>query len=71
MNTNIRWMYIWYFRKFATAEQIWDLLDLSVESVCDYILEIWKEIYEQNSENSLNIHSKWLKSSEINYWIFS
>lgn len=71
MNQKQRWAYIAYFRQFVQAEQVWDILELPVEVICDYILQMWEEFYEQNTKNSLNIHSKWLKSNQINYEILS
>ncbi len=45
MNTKQRWIYIAFFWKYILAEQLGDMLELSIESISDYILAMWEEFY--------------------------
>jgi len=58
-------IYIMYFWKYATKEQIGDMTMLSVDIMADYILEIWKEFYIKNKKNKLNINNKLLNSKVV------
>ena len=55
-------IYIMYFWKYGTKEQIGDMTMLSVDIMADYILEIWKEFY---MKNKLNIDNKLLNSKVV------
>jgi len=39
-------IYIYYFWKYISKEQIEDILELSIESIAEYILILWKEFYD-------------------------
>ena len=58
MNTKQRWLYIAFFWKYVTTEQLEDMLQLSMESVSDYILAMWEEFYNQMENKEYN--SVWL-----------
>ena len=58
MNTKQRWLYIAFFWKYVSAEQLEDMLELSIESMADYILTMWEEFYNQFYNDSNN--STWL-----------
>ena len=58
-------IYIMYFWKYGTAEQIGDMTMLSVDIMADYILEVWKEFYVENRKNKLNIDNKLLNSKVV------
>jgi hypothetical protein len=45
MNTKLKWIYIYFFWKYVSAEQLEDMLELSVKSIADYILIMWEEFY--------------------------
>lgn len=60
-------IYIMYFWKYATAEQIGDATMLSVDVIAEYILEIWKEYYMKNKKNKLNMNHKLLNSKVVNF----
>lgn len=38
-------IYIYYFWKYVSKEQIEDILELSIESISEYVLILWKEFY--------------------------
>ena len=40
-------IYVMYFWHYATKEQIEDMTVLSADMIVEYILEIWKEYYNQ------------------------
>ena len=52
MNTKTKWIYVAYFWKYATQEQIEDMMMLSIDMIVDYILIIGKEYYQENKEKS-------------------
>ncbi len=57
MNTKQRWLYIAFFWKYVSAEQLEDMLELSIESIADYILTMWEEFYlSYNVVNSSKIN---------------
>jgi len=49
--------YITYFWKYASNEQIEDMLSLSIDVIADYILLLWQEIYEQKEKSIFNRHN--------------
>ncbi len=67
MTMEQKWIYIMYFWKYATAEQIWDMTILPVDIMMDYILEIWKDHYKENAKIKLNMSNKLLNSSLISF----
>ena len=57
MTIKQRWIYIAFFWKYVTAEQLEDMLELSMESISDYILAMWEEFYlSYNVVNSSKIN---------------
>ena len=57
MGIKKRWLYIAYFWKYVSAKQLEDIMELSVESIADYILTMWEEFYlSYNIVNSSKIN---------------
>lgn len=56
-------IYIMYFWKYASIEQISDMTTLSIDIMVDYILTLWKEYY---TKNKLNMEDKLLNSKVMN-----
>jgi len=56
MNKNI--IYVAYFWNYASKEQIEDMLWLSMDVIVDYILYIWKELYEEKKSERQSIYAK-------------
>ena len=46
-------IYVAYFWSYASKEQIEDMVSLSIDVIVDYILYIWKEIYETKEKESI------------------
>lgn len=66
MTIEQKWIYIMYFWKHATAEQIGDMTMLSIDVMIDYILSVGKEYCMNNKKNKLNMNNKLLNSKAIN-----
>jgi len=62
-NIEKRWIYISYFWRCASKEQIEDMLVLPVDLISEYILTLGKELYEKNiwfaNKNKKSIIELW------------
>ena len=51
MNTKNKWIYVAYFWKYASNEQVEDMMILSIDMIAEYILTIGKEYYILNKDD--------------------